>query len=379
MSDPINLPKLPKSIGMSKRLLFTLLGAVIFLMCLFVLFVHQSSAPKKVIQRGADHVKPDNSTSASMIEKLEGRAQKPLLLDEATSDNKSARLGQAAVKNDTQSLSDGDFKQGGEAEISVYRNIIPDLNQRDAQDNTEVHGVNESLPGTTAKMTDDYSAQNAQLEKTAFLKASPSTEQDTISSALQKPRSPYEIKAGTLIPATLMTGINSDLPGTIIAKVRSDVFDTATGNYLLIPQGTTLLGVYDSQVAYGQSRVLIAWSRLIFPNGDSFDLAGQPGVDLIGMAGLHDLVDNHYLRLFGSALLFSTFGAAGQLSQPENATGQLTTQQTIYSAIGQQLTQTGAQLAQKNMNIQPTIEIRPGSNFNVLLSRDIILPMSYRF
>jgi type IV secretion system protein TrbI len=120
-----------------------------------------------------------------------------------------------------------------------------------------------------------------------------------------------DIKAGTIIPATLVTGINSDLPGTMIGKVRRNVYDTVTGNYLLIPQGTTLIGNYDSKVVFGQSRVLIVWSRLIFPNGSSFDLQGMPGVDLTGMAGLHDQVDNHYKRIFGSALLFSVFGAAG--------------------------------------------------------------------
>ncbi len=167
------------------------------------------------------------------------------------------------------------------------------------------------------------------------------------------------------------------MPGNIIARVRRDVYDTATGNYLLIPQGTTLIDNYDSQVAYGQSRVLIVWSRLLFPNASSFDLRGMPGADLAGMVGLQDQVDNHYFRLFSSALMFSVFGAAGQLSQPQSSNNQLSSQQIIDGVIGQQMGQTATQLVAKNMNIQPTLKIRPGTDFNMLLTRDMVLPSPY--
>ena len=180
-----------------------------------------------------------------------------------------------------------------------------------------------------------------------------------------------------MLPATLQTGIQSDLPGTIIAKIRQDVFDTKTGNYLLIPQGATLIGVYDSQVAYGQERVLIAWQRLIFPNGVSQNLEGQAGVDLMGLAGLQDKVNHHYFRVFSSAVMFSLFGAAAQLSQPQTNNNGLSPQQIVAGAMGQQLSETGAQLVARNMNIQPTLTIRPGANFNVLLARDLVLPGPY--
>ena len=218
-----------------------------------------------------------------------------------------------------------------------------------------------------------------QSEKQSFIKQNQKKDDKFyLNSTLKKPVSPYEIKAGTIISATLVTGINSDLPGQITAKVSRNVYDTVTGGFLLIPQGTTILGVYDSQISYGQDRVLMAWSRLIFPNGDSFDLEGQRGVDLAGMAGLHDLVNNHYVRIFGSALAFSVFGALGQLSQPKQDTNTLTNQQIVYAAVGQQLNQISAQMIEKNMNIQPTITIRPGAEFNVLLSRDMILPGPYK-
>jgi len=224
----------------------------------------------------------------------------------------------------------------------------------------------------------DYNALNEQDEKKAFLKKAENKSDFYLDSSLQKPMSPYEVKAGTIIPALFETGINSDLPGTITARVSRNIYDTVSGNYLLIPQGTKVLGHYDSQVAYGQQRVLMAWSRLIFPNGDSFDLQGQPGVDLAGMSGISDKVNHHTFRVFGSALMFSLFGAAGQLSQPKNETNQFPSNgQIIFGAIGQQLTQTGAQLVMKNMDIQPTIEIRPGAKFNILLTKDMVLPGAY--
>ena len=228
-------------------------------------------------------------------------------------------------------------------------------------------------------MIDKYNARNKQLEKTAFLNNAKGPTGDIIGSKLHKPISPYEIKSGAIIPATLVTGINSDLPGQIMAKVRRDVFDTVMGNYLLILQGTTIIGRHDSQIAYGQKRILIVWNRLIFPNGDSFDLKGQPGVDLAGLAGLKDKVNNHYFRIFGSALMFILFGAVGQLAQPQNNSSQLTSQQIIYGAIGQQLSQTATQLIAKNMNIQPILNIRPGTGFNVLLTRDMVLSAAYQF
>ena len=126
------------------------------------------------------------------------------------------------------------------------------------------------------------------------------------------------------IPAILEQGINSDLPGEVKALVRSNVYDTATGKYLLIPQGSRLVGVYDSQIAYGQNRLLVVWSRIIYPDGSSINLDGMMGQDIQGMAGFHDQVDNHYKRLVGAALLTSAFAAGISLSQRQN-TSLLTT------------------------------------------------------
>ncbi len=214
--------------------------------------------------------------------------------------------------------------------------------------------------------------QNMQSEKNSFLQDQTGGN-DQLKIGVQNTASPYMVMAGAIIPATLITGIDSDLPGQIQALVSQNVYDSKTGNNILIPQGSKLLGTYDSQVAYGQSRVLIVWTRVIFPNDQYIDLEGMPGADLSGFAGLHDQVDNHYFRIYGSALLMSLFSAGMQLSQPNNNTsnGAPTNQQIIASAMGQQLGQTSTELIQKNINVQPTINIRPGDNFNVLVTRDI--------
>jgi type IV secretion system protein VirB10 len=223
-------------------------------------------------------------------------------------------------------------------------------------------------------------SMQSENEKNAFLQNNQTIRHDTLQTGVQNPASPYMLMAGSVIPATLITGINSDLPGQIQALVSQNIYDSSTGNNILIPQGARLIGTYDSQIAYGQSRVLIVWSRVIFPNDQYIDLEGMPGADLSGFAGLTDQVDNHYFRIYGSALLMSLFSAGMQLSQPQssNAMGAPTSQQIIAGAMGQELGQTSTQMIQKNLNIQPTINIRPGDNFNVLVTRDIPFKGPYR-
>jgi len=195
----------------------------------------------------------------------------------------------------------------------------------------------------------------------------------------EAPRSPYEVRAGFVLPATLISGVNSELPGQIIAQVAQNVFDTATGKHLLIPQGARLVGAYSSSVAYGQSRVLVAWQRIVFPDGKALDIGSMPGADSAGYAGFEDKVNNHYFRLFSSAILMSAVTAGIALSQPQNIGGNTQNAQTAMSeALGQQLGQVTAQLNAKNMNIAPTIEIRPGYRFNVMVTKDLTFSKPYR-
>ncbi|MDE2466924.1 MAG: conjugal transfer protein TrbI [Alphaproteobacteria bacterium] len=219
--------------------------------------------------------------------------------------------------------------------------------------------------------------QSPQAQNKAFLAAQDDkTSNGYLDAAAQPPISNHELFAGAVIPAVMLTGIDSDLPGTITAQVRQTVYDSLNPTVVLIPQGTRIIGEYGSDVAYGQSRVLVAWNRLIFPNDAMMDLKGMSGTDAEGQAGFHDQVDNHYMRIFGSAILMSLLGVGAQLSQPQNA-GALNTpsaSQQAASALAQQMDSVGANLLNKNLSIQPTLTIRPGYAFDVLVNRTMILP-----
>jgi type IV secretion system protein TrbI len=204
---------------------------------------------------------------------------------------------------------------------------------------------------------------------------------DVLPTTIRGPVSPYEVKAGTIIPGVLLTGVNSDLPGQLIAQVREPVFDTETGQHLLIPQGARLVGLYGHQTVYGQERVLITWKRVIFPNGTSLSLKdGMPGTDALGAAGFQDEVNHHLVRVFGSAVLLSIISAGLQLSQiPDFGQGFSgpTAGNVLGAAVGQQLGQTSSELIRRGMNVSPTIEIRPGYAFNVMVTQDIVFPGPY--
>lgn len=223
--------------------------------------------------------------------------------------------------------------------------------------------------------------QNLQSEKKTFLKLSTYASDDYLHEGLKNPVSPFEVKAGTIIPAILITGINSDLPGQITAQVRSSVYDTVSGKHLLIPQGAKITGLYDSQIAYGQERVLVVWKRIIFPNGQSIDLEGMPGVDMSGYAGFNDQVNNHYGKIFGSVILMSVISSGAQLSQPQNNNNNVnsnpTVNQQLAASLGTNIMNAANNLLQKNINIQPTLVIRPGYLMNISVTKDIVFPKGY--
>jgi type IV secretory pathway VirB10-like protein len=252
--------------------------------------------------------------------------------------------------------------------------------QLSAQGQTTPVHVN-SVPGNVLPTGGgEYAEQNRQADKTAFLQSQALSDGDTLGEILKNPISPYELQAGSIIPGILITGINSDLPGQITGQVKTNVYDSISGRHLLIPQGAKLTGVYDSQVAYGQERVLVAWKRILFPNGQSINLAGMPGVDMSGYAGFHDQVNNHYSKIFGSVLLMSVMSAGAQLSQPQTSNSPFqapTVGQTIAQSVGANIANTGTMITAKNINIQPTLEIRPGYEFNIAVTKDMVFPSAY--
>ena len=226
----------------------------------------------------------------------------------------------------------------------------------------------------------EYDSENMQSRKEAFLTANRERERnDYLRSSREAPLSRYEVTAGWEIPAILEQALNSDLPGELKALVTSNVYDTATGLYLLIPQGSRLVGRYDSRISYGQDGVQVAWSRIVYPDASSVDLDGMVGLDSHGNAGLRDKVDHHYRRLVGFSVLTSMFTAAFDISQrtSQSALTYPTPAQTAGSAVGQELSQTGAQITRRNLNVQPTIKVPAGYKFEVRVNRDIVFEAPY--
>ncbi len=211
--------------------------------------------------------------------------------------------------------------------------------------------------------------QNNQQRKLDFLNQK--TDQSIYNPhGIQDPVSPYKVMAGTIIAASLMTGVNSDLPGEVIAQVTEDVYDTVTGRTLLIPQGARLIGSYDSVVAFGQSRALLVWQRIIMPDGSSIQIDNLPATDVAGYSGLEDEVDYHTWTLLKGIAMSTLLGVGGQVTF---GTQQSNLVEAIRESTQESTNQAGQHIVQKDLNIQPTITIRPGWPLRVIVHKDIVL------
>jgi type IV secretion system protein VirB10 len=226
-------------------------------------------------------------------------------------------------------------------------------------------------------LDDDVSVQTQDYSR--FDSAS-GEERWKLKSEMQKPASPYILQTGFVIPATLISGINSSLPGQIMAQVSQHIYDSPIGKWRLIPQGSRLVGTYSSEVEFGQARVLVAWQRIIFPDGKTMDIGAMPGADGMGYAGFQDQINNHYLRIFGSALVMSAIVAGSAYSQRDSggAFGRQNAGSIMSQSLGQQLGLVAANLIRKNLNISPTLEIRPGYRFNIIVTKDIKFSQPYQ-
>lgn len=189
------------------------------------------------------------------------------------------------------------------------------------------------------------------------------------SGVLTPARSPYQVMAGAVIPAALLTGLNSDLPGFVTAQVSENVYDTVTGRYLLIPQGARLIGLYDSKVAFGQRRALVVWNRLILPDGSSINLDNLPATDAAGYAGLQDDVDFHGGRMARAIAMSTLLGVGSELSLEDGDD----IARALRRSVQQSATQAGQQVVGKQLDVQPTLRIRPGWPLRVIVHRDLIL------
>src|ERR1700723_1905854 len=280
-----------------------------------------------------------------------------------------------------------------EAATSVKGNLPSQETQRsEQQPNDPLQAIQTALINTRASQPSnlqpaglgpqeqraEYEHQNDQDQKGDF--GQPHKEE---SEYLGRERNPalgkYEVKAGWLIPAVLEQQLNSDLPGFIRALVRENVYDTVSGKYILIPAGSTLVGIYNSHVGYGQKALQAVWRRVIFPDGSSLSLGGFEGDDSTGAAGFRDQVNSHWGRILSGALLTSLFSAGIELSQGTNSS--ILTQpsygQQVGQAVGQQVGQVGVEVTRRNLNIQPTIVVRPGYRFFVRVEKDLLFRAPY--
>ena len=210
---------------------------------------------------------------------------------------------------------------------------------------------------------------SSQARKLAFVGAKADTE-TTNPHALKPALSTYAVMAGSIIPASLVTGLNSDLPGATIGQVSENVYDTVTGEHLLIPQGTRLVGKYDSVVAFGQKRALVVWTRLILPNGNSIVIENLPATDVAGYAGLEDEVDFHTWQLLKGVALATLIGVGTQLSIGNDESDLV---KALRESTQQTTNRAGQRLVERELDVQPTITVRPGWPLRVIVSKDLVL------
>ena len=239
-------------------------------------------------------------------------------------------------------------------------------------------GAGASAAGGTGRQDD----QNGQGDKNTYAEQARSRKEDvSVHLSRQLEMTKYEIQAGWDIPATLEQGINSDLPGEVRGIVRENVYDSSSGHYLLIPQGSRVVGRYNSRISFGQSGIQVIWTRLIYPDGSSIELGGLNGQDARGLSGFRDRVDNHYARLIGDVLMSSALSAGVEIGAnggtTSNAATVLTPQQIATAALAQQLGEFGMEVARRDMNRQPTITIPIGYRFNIRVQKDLIFDSAY--
>ncbi|MGW1419895.1 TrbI/VirB10 family protein [Bradyrhizobium manausense] len=293
---------------------------------------------------------------------LPGDLGRPIL----AAQGQSPALGGAAPDSEQQ-------RRDQETEAARVSHLFASTNGREVRPPAAAVQGSDRAPSISTSSSDEGYGQNGQDRKLAFINAS--VDRRTVSSdRITRPASPYIVQAGTVIPGALITGIRSDLPGQITAQVTESVFDSPTGRLLLIPQGARLIGVYDSQVAFGQSRVLLVWTRLIMPNGRSIVLERQPGADAAGYSGLEDEVDNHWGELFKAAALSTLLAVGTELGAGSDTnSNDSAILQALRHGAGDSLNQTGQQVVRRSLNIQPTLTIRPGFPVRVIVNRDLVL------
>jgi len=267
---------------------------------------------------------------------------------------------------------------GGSSQTSANADTLAEVSR--LLSNAPVNTTAQNIDGMPfmPQQNNNNSDPNGWNRKDAFTKQSLPEEYSKYT--VVSSQSPFELKSGTLLPCVLISGLNSDLPGNMIAQISENVWDTPTGRYLLIPRGSRLIGTYDNQISYGQSRVLVMWSRLIFPDGSSLVLDNLKGADQSGYSGFKGAVNRHWGPIISSALLVSLLGAGVELAAPTNNDRRDTDDprsilaENAATAVAEAMTQ----IIQRETNRQPTIKIKPGYRFMIFVQHDIIFPRVWK-
>jgi type IV secretory pathway VirB10-like protein len=258
-----------------------------------------------------------------------------------------------------------DHRAAQEVEAAIASKLFVQTEERDRVSQQ----ATSPAPGAPVSQGSAAPANDPQSGNRAFLAGQP--DRATISpDRIVPPASPYILQAGTVIAGALNTKISSDLPGQIVGHVTQNVYDSPTGRYLLIPQGSTLFGAYNSGISFGQQRTQIIWTRLIFPDGESLVLEKLPGGDAIGQSGLSDEINNHWGQLFKAALVTTLLSVGSEAGTSWNENNLM---QAIRSGASNGFSMVGNRLIDRSLNVQPTLTDRPGLPFTVLVGHDLLL------
>ena len=304
---------------------------------------------------GFDRGKPDRWQSASLSQGVNYDPTTPEESYNALQNSKNPGQSEAQIdKSDIAAL----IKSDSGKNLLRSLGIDPDsVNTLDTSSSTNTQGVERS---------------------NQFIGGDKSDSEFVLEARPETPRGPYEIKTGHLISGAMISAVNSDLPGDIVAQVSKNVYDTASGQYLLIPQGTRLFGKYDAYTQLGQERLVIVWNRLVFEDGETLNIGGMQGYDSRGMSGFNDKVNTHFLRTLANAMLISVVNASGE-ALVQNATDSESSNITIN--LASQFTDTTSnaftEYLSNRLKIRPTLEIRAGYEFNIIVSKDINFPRPF--
>ncbi|SHJ06228.1 TrbI/VirB10 family protein [Halodesulfovibrio aestuarii] len=403
-NDPNGLarPKV-KVVKLSRNLLYAIIAVLIGLLIFLAMEVDRSTTKTAEIQEQQDApAPPDNKlpienpgnsaglsvpkpTPEDPDKKAQAISSEPIVIVPTSTRNPAReRKNRELIK-----LRQLKWQQQQQAFNSPLRLSSTNQNNNGAQQAKRVQPFNDNATNPLGNMQMPLPVPEGaynpadQKDKEAFLSTRSSGTDEWTLKHSRTQGSPFELKTGSVIPGIMLSGINSDLPGQLIGQVAQNVYDSATGQYLLIPQGSRMIGIYDSRVVAGQSRVLVAWNRIVFQDGSSITLGSMPGTDMAGYSGFSDDTNNHYLRTFGSAAIMSLISGIGAFASDtfKSDTAQNdkpSLQDELGSALSSQLGQSSQKLLQQNLNIQPTLTIRPGYRFNMVVRKDIVFGSPYK-